>query len=742
MIPSLQQVVDCLAPAFTQPSFATCGQLLLAWALCLGKHTLMRVGHSADPTEPPDLSRRHGLDTYYNFFERSAWAPAVLAQRVGLLILTSLRFTGLVVLLVDDTLTHKTGKSVWGLGWFRDAVASTRKRVATASGHNWVVLAIAFCDPLTKMPVLALPLLARLHRPGKGQPSCPQLAREMLIEVLGWFGGRRFTLVGDGAYASSLASSKAPGRSSIIVTSWAVFLYKGGGRRCGRGRRGPRGGGSAGAGEHALQVEPAAPQHQPARRAVALPALVPAQPPQGQEERAHAQRPPLPVPPAAQHLHVPLVQHLRRRQLAQPLVPAEVAQAEQLHRHHAQQGDHRPQPLHLGELRVFYIATCLLRLVELLDDPTTTIPVHFLPCLLHRLHRQVGQQEPLHRLGPLGGPHLPDPDGPQPLRLLAVRPPVVLRGQDLHRRPGDGHRGLPRRPLLALGQLDHPPRLLGQAAQVAVQLDRRPLPAVAHPAVAVVLRAEYELALQQVLMVDELQGVAAAVGDVYLQRPPGRAAQAQPAPAAPCRLGQVIDGPQPQQALAAVAVAALGGRLILGDARADVQDLADQAHDRAALGQDSQAVEALVALAEAVADLAEVWVHRGEAGVVQLAAVVQEQHDALLLLDQAEGALNVRRQDGLVGDGGGFHEVVTPAQHVGALALVRQGAGGVTEEAIGQVHQAAGAAGIAEVGFAEVLLPEAQRQDIRAAHGTLSLGEPAQSLSSSLYKQSHRSGQT
>jgi hypothetical protein len=216
MIPSLQQVVDCLAPAFTQPSFATCGQLLLAWALCLGKHTLMRVGHSADPTEPPDLSRRHGLDTYYNFFERSAWAPAVLAQRVGLLILTSLRFTGLVVLLVDDTLTHKTGKSVWGLGWFRDAVASTRKRVATASGHNWVVLAIAFCDPLTKMPVLALHLLARLHRPGKGQPSCPQLAREMLIEVLGWFGGRRFTLVGDGAYACKELLLDLPGPAHFV----------------------------------------------------------------------------------------------------------------------------------------------------------------------------------------------------------------------------------------------------------------------------------------------------------------------------------------------------------------------------------------------------------------------------------------------------------------------------------------------------------------------------------------------
>jgi DDE family transposase len=201
MVPSLQHTVDCLAPTFTQPSFATASQLLLAWVMCLGKHTLMRVAHCADPTSPPDLSRRHGLDVYYNFFERSAWDPSVLAQRVGLLILTSLRFTGLVVLLVDDTLAHKTGKCVWGLGWFRDAAASTRKRVATASGHNWVIMAIAFCDPLTRMPVLALPLLARLHQAGKGQPSCPTLAREMLQEVLSWSPGRPYSLVGDGAYA-------------------------------------------------------------------------------------------------------------------------------------------------------------------------------------------------------------------------------------------------------------------------------------------------------------------------------------------------------------------------------------------------------------------------------------------------------------------------------------------------------------------------------------------------------------
>jgi hypothetical protein len=201
MIASLACLVDELRPAFTQPSYAAGCELLLGWLMCLGKHTLWRVGHSARPGAVPDHARRHGLDTYYNYFARSAWSPKALAYRVALLVFTRLRLFGAITLLVDDTLAHKRGKSVWGLGWFRDACASTKKRVATAPGHNWVVLAVAVCLPGTGIPVLALPLVARLHRPGKGQPSCPQLAKAMLAEVLAWFPGKRFTLVGDGAYA-------------------------------------------------------------------------------------------------------------------------------------------------------------------------------------------------------------------------------------------------------------------------------------------------------------------------------------------------------------------------------------------------------------------------------------------------------------------------------------------------------------------------------------------------------------
>ena len=201
MIESLAPLVDQLKPVFTQPSFQTGAQLLLGWVMCLGPHTLRRVAHNTQPEVVPDHSHRHGLDGSYNYFERSAWTAGGLARHVAVLVFTRLKLFGVLTLLVDDTLAPKRGKSVWGLGWFRDACASTKKRVATAPGHNWVVLAVAVCLPGTGVPILALPLCARLHRPGKGQPSCPELAQQMLAEVLEWFPGRRFTLVGDGAYA-------------------------------------------------------------------------------------------------------------------------------------------------------------------------------------------------------------------------------------------------------------------------------------------------------------------------------------------------------------------------------------------------------------------------------------------------------------------------------------------------------------------------------------------------------------
>lgn len=202
MIPSLAVILQDLAPAFTEPSFRTQLEVVLGWLMCLGRRTEYRVFEAIDASRVASRAERHPFDRFYNFFSRSAWTVEKLGHQLLVSLVTRLHLLGVLYLIVDDTLLHQRGKRVYGLGWFRDAVASTAKRVATASGNNWVVLALAFPIPKTNI-IIALPLLARLHVVGKGKPSPPELARAMLLEVLGWFPEYAIVLVGDGAYAAA-----------------------------------------------------------------------------------------------------------------------------------------------------------------------------------------------------------------------------------------------------------------------------------------------------------------------------------------------------------------------------------------------------------------------------------------------------------------------------------------------------------------------------------------------------------
>jgi hypothetical protein len=201
IIPSLAAILQDLIPVFTEPTFRTHTEVLLGWLMCLGRHTEYRVFEAIDASRVASRAQRHPFDRFYNFFSRSAWTVQKLGHELLVSIVTRLHLSGVLYLLVDDTLLHKRGKHVYGLGWFRDAVASTAKRVATASGNNWVVLALAIPIPHTDV-ILALPLLARLHVLGQGQPSPPDLAKAMLLEVLGWYPEFRFVLVGDGGYSA------------------------------------------------------------------------------------------------------------------------------------------------------------------------------------------------------------------------------------------------------------------------------------------------------------------------------------------------------------------------------------------------------------------------------------------------------------------------------------------------------------------------------------------------------------
>jgi len=201
-IPSLDSVLQCLLPVFTQPSFQTHVEVLLGWVMCLSKRTEYGVFQTIQADTPVSRNERHPFDRFYNFFSRSAWTVHDLAHQMAVAIVVRLNPRGLLYLVVDDTLLHKRGKHVYGLGWFRDAVASTAKRVATASGNHWVVVGLAICIPRTSK-IYCLPIHAMLHLAGKKQKSEATLAKEMLQDILGWFPDRRLVFIGDGAYSAN-----------------------------------------------------------------------------------------------------------------------------------------------------------------------------------------------------------------------------------------------------------------------------------------------------------------------------------------------------------------------------------------------------------------------------------------------------------------------------------------------------------------------------------------------------------
>jgi hypothetical protein len=197
----LDNVLQGLFLVFTQPSLATHCEIFVGWLMCLGNRTEFRV-FEAIRGERVSRQKRHPFDRFYNFFSRSAWTVRDLAHQVAVQLVVALQPAGELHLIVDGTLLHKAGKCVWGIGWFHDAVASTKKRVATALGNKWVVLCLAVPIPGTQK-YFCLPIHALLQKGGKGQPGEPDLARLMLQDVLSWFPGRRVLLVADGGFSAS-----------------------------------------------------------------------------------------------------------------------------------------------------------------------------------------------------------------------------------------------------------------------------------------------------------------------------------------------------------------------------------------------------------------------------------------------------------------------------------------------------------------------------------------------------------
>jgi len=200
---------------FTAPGASIFRRLLEGWVLCTVRRTVTGMLPFADPQG----ERAH--DAYHRFFPNARWYMAELWRILMQMLVALFGRTGPLMLALDDTLFHHSGKKIHGAGYWRDAVRSTKTKTVYAWGLNLVVLTLQIQPPWGGEP-LGLPINMRLHR--KKEASLIELAEQMIREVIQWFPERRFRVVADGFYAT-LAGKDLPSTTIISRMQRNAELY-------------------------------------------------------------------------------------------------------------------------------------------------------------------------------------------------------------------------------------------------------------------------------------------------------------------------------------------------------------------------------------------------------------------------------------------------------------------------------------------------------------------------------------
>ncbi len=202
---SLNELLLLFATCFSRPTYRT------FCALVVGQISQTRVRCVTGMLIGARLSGVWHHTRAHRFFSHARWCADELGLKVAEVIVSRLLSPDQpLVVPIDDTLTKRRGRKVFGCFWHHDATANSSKG-SLAWGTNWVTAGINVKLPFLERTVCLL-VLFRLwrprrkeipkHKPDPERPSKPRLAREILYLLAARFKDRMIHIVGDAAYAS------------------------------------------------------------------------------------------------------------------------------------------------------------------------------------------------------------------------------------------------------------------------------------------------------------------------------------------------------------------------------------------------------------------------------------------------------------------------------------------------------------------------------------------------------------
>ena len=197
MLPSLNLPVSLLGvlmtvrPCFTAPTFTTFCGLVAGLAGQVRRRTVCGMLLGACLRWPHDRA--------HYFFSRARWELDEVGVTVAFLVVMMFLDPGAdIMIALDDSVSVRTGKQVYGAGWQHDGSARNLQKLSY--GNCFVTVGIVVGLPFCSR-TWCLPVLARLHLPGKNAgPSKVKVAADLVAILARAFPGQILHVVGDAAY--------------------------------------------------------------------------------------------------------------------------------------------------------------------------------------------------------------------------------------------------------------------------------------------------------------------------------------------------------------------------------------------------------------------------------------------------------------------------------------------------------------------------------------------------------------
>jgi hypothetical protein len=293
---SMVAVIAPLAPVFLQHRVWLNAQILL-WGTILGQGR--RTVASA--LRAVGLGRDTHFTTFHRILNRDVWSRMLASSRIllGMLLARFVSTEATIVVAIDDFIERRHSKRLFGVGTYRDPVASSRGQAVPCRGLRWLVASVCVSIPGASR-VWALPVPSHLchppevktrrsrNAPAKGskparrarlrrrglrsrrlstaerpfvktaaskraqRPEAPRrhkttidVAAQVVSVLRRWLPGRRIVAVLDGAYLSYklLRHALRMGVGLVVRASWTMVIFEppvsspGRGPAASRGRR-------------------------------------------------------------------------------------------------------------------------------------------------------------------------------------------------------------------------------------------------------------------------------------------------------------------------------------------------------------------------------------------------------------------------------------------------------------------------------------------------------------------------